>query len=539
LTIEIRILGPLEVICDGTPVGLGGPRRRALLALLVTRAGNVVPQERLIDELWGDEPPERVLNVLQTNVSHLRKVLPAGRLVTRPPGYAFEVEPEELDLHRFERLLADGRRALADGDAATASIALEQALSLWRGPALADIVGADFARIEAARLDELRLLALEERLQADLALGRHGEVVAELEALVAQHPLRERLRAQLMLALYRSGRQADALAAYREARAALVDQLGIEPGQALRDMEAAVLRQDPALDSTSGLATASAHGRSLLVVSFDADGVDSLLALAQPLASRPLHELVLVQLVTDGGSLDAASELVSERRAALIDRQIPTRGVAFTSTDRAADIIRLARGPQVALLVLDGAGGLLSDGRFTPWLARVLTEAPCDVAILAGAGTATSPDDTAPVAVPFGGAEHEWAAAEIAAWIAGGEGRSLKLIGAPADPQTGKRDASRLLASVALLVQQVAGVDTKPSFLGVDGTDAHAAFTGARVVVVGLPEDWLSRGLGKTRAELVRTTEAPVLLVRGSLRAGGLAPPESVTRFTWTLTTER
>ena len=374
-------------------------------------------------------------------------------------------------------------------------------------------------------------------MQADLALGRHAEVVAELEALVAQHPLRERLRAQLMLALYRSGRQADALAAYREARATLVDQLGIEPGQALREMEAAVLRQDPALNSTFGLATAGERKRSLLVVGFGADGVDSLLALAEPLASRPLHELVLVQLVSDAGALDDASRVVSERRAALADRQVPIRGVAFTSSEPGADIIRLACGPQVALLLLEGSTGLLAGGRFAPWLARVLNEAPCDVAILAKASTMTNLDDSAPVALPFGGSEHEWAAAEIAAWIAGGEGRSLKLVGAPADPPTGKRDASRLLASVALLVQQVAGVDTEPSFL-LPGNGVHAAFTGARVVVVGLPEDWATRGLGQTRTELVRQAEADVLLVRGSLRPGGLAPLESVTRFTWTLSTE-
>ena len=536
MTIEIRILGPLEVFCDGTPVGLGGPRQRALLTLLVTRPGTIVPRERLIDELWGEEPPESALNVLQTYVSHLRKVLPPDTLVTRPPGYSLQVEPHEVDLHRFEGLVADGRRALADGDAAAASLALRQALALWRGPALADVVKTDFARIEAARLEELRLATLEERLQADLALARHAEIVAELEALVAEHPLRERLLAQLMLALYRSGRQSEALAAYREARSALVEELGIEPGRALRELETAILRHDPALDSTQGLTSAGSQSRSLVVACLDADRLDALLGLAEPLTLRPLHELVLARIVPDAGSLDGASQTVNERRAALAERQIPARGAAFTSTEPAPDIIRLARSPDVVLLLADAGSGLLTDGRFAPWLASVLAEAPCDLAILANRRAAPVLDTAGPVVVPFGGAEHEWAAAEIAAWIAGAEGRSLEFVGAPADPHSGRRDASRLLASVALLVQQVAAVDTKPSLFGTDADGGLTTFRGAHAVLVGLPDDWASRGIGQTRADLVHRAEAPVLLIRGSLRPGGLAPQESLTRYTWTLT---
>jgi DNA-binding SARP family transcriptional activator len=536
LTIEIKILGPLEVVCDGAPVGLGGPRQRALLALLLTRSGTIVPRDRLIDELWGHDPPRSAVNVLQTYVSHLRKALPAGRLVTRPPGYSLHVEPDELDLHRFEKLVAQGRRSFAEGDAEAASLGLRQALALWRGPALADVVEADFARIEATRLEELRLAALEERLQADLALGRHGEIIGDLETLVAEHPLRERLRIQLMLALYRSDRQSEALAVYREARSTLVDQLGIEPGQGLRDMEAAILRQDPSLDSPVGLASANSSTRTLVVVSVGSDALDSLLALAEPLALRPLHELVLVRLVQDGSLLEGASQAASDRRAALVERQIPARAVAFTSTELAPDIIRLAQSPDAVLLLVDAAGGLLADGRFEPWLATVLSEAPCDVAILADADAAPTPDAGAPVVVPFGGAQHEWAAAEIAAWIAGAEDRPLELLGAAADPLDSRRDASRLLASVALLVQQVAAVDTKPSLLGSGPNAAIEAIAGARAVVVGLPDDWSSRGLGDTRADLVLRARVPALLVRGGLRPGGLAPAESLTRFTWTLT---
>jgi DNA-binding SARP family transcriptional activator len=535
LTIEIKILGPLEVVCDGAPVGLGGPRQRALLALLLTRSGTIVPRDRLIDELWGHSPPRSAVNVLQTYVSHLRKALPAGRLVTRPPGYSLQVAPDELDLHRFEKLVAQGRRSFAEGDAEAASLALREALALWRGPALADVVEADFVRIEASRLEELRLAALEERLQADLALGRHGEIIGDLETLVAEHPLRERVRTQLMLALYRSDRQSEALAVYREARSILVDELGIEPGQGLRDMETAILRQDPSLDSPVGVETANSHARTLVVVAVASDALDPLLTLAGPLALRPLHELVLVRLVQDSSLLESASQEANDRRATLVERQIPARGVAFSSTELASDIIRLARSPDVVLLLLDAAGGLLADGRFEPWLERVLNEAPCDVAILSDTDAGRAPDPTAPVVLPFGGAQHEWAAAEIAAWIAGAEDRPLELIGAAADPLESRRDASRLLASVALLVQQVAAVDTKPRLLASRRDAVVEAVASARAVVVGLPDDWASRGLGETRADLVRRAGVPTLLVRGGLRPGGLAPAESLTRFTWTL----
>jgi DNA-binding SARP family transcriptional activator len=535
LTIEIRILGPLEAVCDGTQVRLGGPRQRALLALLATRAGTIVPRDRLIDELWGDEPPESALNVLQTYVSHLRKALPADLLLTRPPGYALDLGTHELDLRRFERLATEGHDALTDGDPATASVALREALALWRGPALADLAEMDFARIEAARLEELRLAAHEERLQADLALGRDAEIVPELERLVAEHPLRERLRAQLMLALYRSGRQSEALATYREARNALVEQLGIEPGPALREMETAILRHDPTLASTSELTSATSHSRLLITTCLDAASLEALLALAEPLTRRPLHELIVVRLVPDAHSLEEASRTANVRRLALAERQVPSRAVAFTSTDPGQDITRLARNRDVALLLLDAADGILPDARFAPWLAQVLGEAPCDIAVLAKSGSAPVLDPKAPVLVPFGGADHEWAAAEVGAWLAHAQGRPLELVGASADPRTGKRDASRLLASVALLVQQVTAVDTTSSLLDAGVEGELATFGKAHTIVIGLPDDWPTRGLGQTRARLIGEAEAPVLLVRGGLRPGGLAPVESLTRFTWTL----
>ena len=247
--VEFRLLGPLEAAVDGVPVMLGPPQQRALLALLLLNANEVVSRDRIVDELWGERPPTTAGKLVQVYVSALRKQLDPGRdlLVTRSPGYVLRVEPDAVDLRRFERLLDEGRAALAAGSPVTASERFREALALWRGPALADLAFAPFAQAEIARLDELRLDGVCDRIEADLALGRGG-VVTELEALVAEHPLRERLRGQLMLALYRSGRQADALAAYQDARRALVDELGIEPGRELRALEQAILRQDPSLD---------------------------------------------------------------------------------------------------------------------------------------------------------------------------------------------------------------------------------------------------------------------------------------------------
>jgi DNA-binding SARP family transcriptional activator len=254
--VEFRVLGPLEVDDNGEPLALGGAKPRSLLAILLLNANQVVSTDRLIDELWGAEAPDTAPKALQVHVSQLRKVLEpdrgpgeAGRvLVTRAPGYLLKLEPDELDLKRFERLAAKGHEALARRDPADAARLLREALALWRGPPLAEVAFADFAQREISRLEELRLSVLEDRLQADLECGRHTEVIGELETLVAEEPLRERPRLQLMLALYRGGRQVEALDAYRQARRALVEELGIEPSRELKELEAAILEQDPALD---------------------------------------------------------------------------------------------------------------------------------------------------------------------------------------------------------------------------------------------------------------------------------------------------
>jgi DNA-binding SARP family transcriptional activator len=248
---EFRILGPLEVCAEGgRTLDLAG-KQRALLAVLLLHANEAVSTDRLTDALWGEEPPETAGKALQVYVSRMRKLLgPEGDrlLVTRSPGYALDLDGHELDLHLFERLRDDAGRAMAAGDPGSAAAKLRDALSLWRGPPLADFAFEPFAQGEIARLEELRLTALGERIDADLALGRHADLVGELEALVAENPLRERVRAQLMLALYRARRQAEALDAYQAARRALVDELGIEPSPELQELERRILRQDPSLD---------------------------------------------------------------------------------------------------------------------------------------------------------------------------------------------------------------------------------------------------------------------------------------------------
>ena len=245
---EFGILGSLAVWVDGRELALGGAKQRALLAVLLLRANELVPTARLVEELWGEVPPATSVKAVQGYVSRLRKVLGEAVLETRPGGYVLRVEPRALDVRRFEELVEQGRRLLANGAAEEAEPVLREALALWRGPPLADFQYESFARNEIGRLEELRLVALEQRLSADLALGRAAEVVPELEALVREHPLREGTRGLLILALYRAGRQADALAAYQDARAAFVDELGLDPSQALQQLEKAILNQDPALD---------------------------------------------------------------------------------------------------------------------------------------------------------------------------------------------------------------------------------------------------------------------------------------------------
>jgi DNA-binding SARP family transcriptional activator len=271
---EFRILGPLELCSDGQLVDLGGAKQRALLAVLLLHANRVVSQDSLIESLWESDPPASAQKALQMYVSGLRKLVGKDRVETRPPGYLLRVADDELDLGRFQQLREQGK--------------LTEALDLWRGPPLSDFAYNGFAQAEIARLEDQRLTCLEERFEQELDAGRHGELTGELEALVAQHPLRERLRGQLMLALYRSGRQAEALDAYQRARATLVDELGIEPGRQLRELHQQILNQDGSLELMSSRAVSedAAEGARGIFVGRVDELAEAAAALDDALAGR-------------------------------------------------------------------------------------------------------------------------------------------------------------------------------------------------------------------------------------------------------------
>jgi DNA-binding SARP family transcriptional activator len=253
--VEFRILGPIEVLDDGTGLALGGRNQRTLLAVLLLNVGQVVSADRMIDALWGEHPPRTATTSLQNAVSRLRKLLGPDRLVTKAPGYVLRLEEDELDASRA-RQLADEARTMNAVDRVTV---LRQAESLWRGPPLAEFTYDAFAQTAIAQLEELRLTLIEERIDAELEAGGHVELLGELEGLIGDHPLRERLRGQLMLALYRAGRQAAALHAYQEARRMLLAELGVDPGPALQRLHGAILRQERSLDASTAPASPQEH----------------------------------------------------------------------------------------------------------------------------------------------------------------------------------------------------------------------------------------------------------------------------------------
>jgi DNA-binding SARP family transcriptional activator/tetratricopeptide (TPR) repeat protein len=305
---EFRVLGPLEVAEQDRLLALGALKQRSLLAVLLLHANDVVSVERLVDEVWGESPPATVAKSVQVYVSRLRKQLGDGRLVTRAPGYLLRVDPSELDLARFELLVTEA----GDADPAAAARRLREALALWRGPALADLAYEPFAQPHIRRLEELRLLAVEQRIEADLAIGRHAELAGELEALVAADPLRERLRGQLMLTLYRCGRQAEALDAYRDARTVLTDELGIEPGRALRELQQAILCQDERLDAPA-LPAPSAEAQQGVFVGRRRELAELVAGLDDAFAGR--GRLVLLAGEPGIGKSRLAEELAEQARA--------------------------------------------------------------------------------------------------------------------------------------------------------------------------------------------------------------------------------
>jgi DNA-binding SARP family transcriptional activator len=497
---DFRLLGPLEAVDEeGRSLELPVGKPRALLARLLLDAGRVVAVETLVGAIWPEPAPPSAYKVLQVHVSQLRKALGAARIDTRPPGYVLAAEAKEVDLARFESL---AERAHDAGDPALRSELLGRALALWRGPALAEFREEPFARGAGRRLAELRLAAIEERVDAELELGRHERLVAELEALVEEEPLRERLRRQLMLTLYRSGRQADALARYREGRKLLVDELGIEPSPALQELERAILRHDPALAEQW---SPRARARGCLVC---ADL--RLHALLAPLTGES-RELLLVELVRDAAELAERGAALERLRARLVAEGVATRTACFTSNDAAEDLVRLAREQEAELLVVPGS------------VAPPVS--PCDVAIAPRPELAFEP--VGPVLVPFGGGREEWAALELGAWIAHAHGLPLRLLGPEAG--AGRRDASRTLAGASLALQRFAGTAAEPVLVP-PGAEGILAEPGS-AIVASLPPG----GLDRTRQELVRGTQVPLLLVAPGLRPGGLAPERTLTRFSWSL----
>ena len=353
--IDYRILGPVEVSAEGREIEIGGPRLHRLLAILLLHANEPVSRGILVHDLWGDQPPAGAQGSLEVYISRLRKALGSPVLLTRPGAYCLQVGDAQLDARRFEQMVGRGRSELAADKPGPAAASLRAALQLWRGPALGDLGGESFAQVEAARLEELRLGAIEDRIEADLALGLHAVVVGELEALVVVHPLRERLHGQLMLALYRGGRQAEALSAYRAARQMLVRELGLEPGSALRRLESAILRQDPVLDPPE-TAAAPARERARAVPAPPGRLVPAVLA-AGPRSRRAR----VAALAAVGAGILAAGLAIGFRG--------PAAGQATLAGASGLVAVNTASDQLVWATKLAGAPGAVSGGNGSVWVA--------------------------------------------------------------------------------------------------------------------------------------------------------------------------
>lgn len=377
---DFRILGPLEVRDDRGELSLGGGKQRALLALLLIHPNESLSTDRLIDELWDEQPPPTAAKILQNYVSQLRRVLSDDRLQTQARGYSLRVEPGELDLDRFRQRFEEGKRAQAAGDAERASLLLTEALSLWRGSPLADFAYEPFARDEISRLEELHLSALIERIDADLALGKHSDLVGELETLVARQPLQERLRGQLMLALYRSGRQAEALQVYQDVRRTLVEELGLDPGQALQHLEKAILTQDPALEQP-----VSRHSRPPATGARPGSK-------SWPAMLRNQRLLVVVLVAAAAVAVAAAAVF------AWNDHSVP----AATITGNAVAIIDPDTNRVMGQVAVGAAPGALALGNGSLWVANTVDQSVSRVDLASGKVTRTIAVGGVPISLAVG-----------------------------------------------------------------------------------------------------------------------------------------
>jgi DNA-binding SARP family transcriptional activator len=525
---EFRILGPLEVVGEDGPVPLGGPKQRATLAILLLNANRVVSIDRLADQLYAGRAPVTAATQVHRQISELRKALgERARLETRSPGYVIHVAPEQLDLNRFEQLTEQAGRALERGEVQAALDLQREGLALWRGPVLADLDHEPFAQVAIARLRELQLAAVEQRLDAELALGRHREIVGELEELAADNPVHEAVAARLMLALYRSGRQAEALEIYRRTRQTLVDDFGIEPGRELHELEREILNHDTSLDVNRAVARPPVtHHQIVLVLPSTDERTDDLLTIAEPLALLPGRELLIARLLPDESPLSTTVAALNARRASL---GVDARTAAFTSRAPADDAEIQATAYDVRLILLDSAD--LDAPALPDEIASIVDRSPADVGLLTGPAADWSRGDG--VCVPFGGGEHDWAALEVGAWLASSREAPLRLVGARADG-SGRRDASRLLADAAMSVQRALGVDAVPQLIDPDPDALVEAVAPATIVVMGLSANAVRAGLGDTRRAVLRRP-GTTLFVHTGLRPSGLAPAASRTRFTWTI----
>lgn len=431
---NFAVLGALVVQRDGEDLPLGGPKQRALLAILLLDANEAVSRDRLIDGVWGERPPPTAAHTLDNYVSRLRKTLGDGRVRRQAPGYALEVMPDELDLERFERLLALGHEHLAGGDAERAAQDFREALGLWRGPALADLRFEPFALAEADRLEELRLQALESRIEADLTLGAGSELVAELEALVRQHPFRERLLGSLMLALYRAGRQADALAAYQAGRRRLAEELGLEPGPELRQLQSKILMHDPELapPRAAGTRTPARRvrrrlARTIAAVAVAAAAATVAIGIAIGSGGRtPSHHPAgasrLVALNALGG-VGRGVALADAPAAA-----VAANGSLWLASPGTGAVARVADSTHAVVdsVPLGGSPALLAAGGGSIWAASALGDSIARVDPRNGAVSQTvSLGSARAAALTFGGG---------ALWVADAAGDSLLAI----DPGTGR-----------------------------------------------------------------------------------------------------
>lgn len=496
--LEFRLLGPLEIANDGLAVPLEGAKPRALLALLLLERGRSVTTRRLGDGLWGPAAPASAAKALQVHVSQLRKALGASAIETRGDAYAIHAPAGAVDLDTFEQLAEAGRSRLGAGRPAEALEPLSAALALWRGDALEglDEPGLTPAR---ARLEELRVVVHELLADARIAIGDTVSALPELTLLAHRYPLREGIQERLMLALYRSGRQADALAVFRSLRARLHDELGLEPRRRVRALEQAILRQDAALE------TPGRTVRRVVVAAGSNPG--RLAALAAPLVRPDGGELILLVPVAEPGELaDASVRLEAERSEDI-------RVATFVSAAPRRDVLRLGAAEGASLVVLETAAAeLVTAGSDSA------AGLPADLALFVDAA---GPLPGERVSVLQAGGGHDWAAIELAAALARGAGVSLRLLGPGSSGE-----ASTLLARTALVVQRFAGIATEPALFAPGAAASLGALVADGVLVAAVdapvPEPLTELGV-------------PLVVVRGGPRPGLLAPAQTITRFSWAL----